>query len=131
MNGRAIVYSTLAENPELQDLGVTVMPNFGFEDAPRTPFIVIRWLSGQSKIVAGREPRFMELWVNIPTSISRDYDDVDKILAAAIQALEALEQDTLGEEWVTSIRCTGTGADQEDSGYNTITRNAGFTILAG
>lgn len=130
MNGRSVVFDALDGSEELKELGVQVMPNFGFEDAPKSPFIVLRWLSGQGKIVARREPRFLELWVNVPTSISRDFDDVDRIMAIAIGILEGLEQATLGEDWVTSIQCTGTGADQEDLGYNTITRNAGFTILA-
>lgn len=130
MNGRSIVHNALANDPVLQDLGVTVMPNFGFDDPPRSPFIVLRW--GNDGIRGGvrRGPRTLEVWANIPTSISRDFDDVEAILKRVREVLEPIEQMSDFGEHVTCITYTGTGPDVEDPGYNTITRNAGFEILA-
>lgn len=128
MNGRAIVYKALSEAEALVD--VEVMPNFGFDDPPRSPFIVLRWGSAPNRRAVKRQVRDLEVWVHVPTSISRDFDDVDAIMGKAIAILESLEQETSGGESVTCIRYTGTGPDLEDTGYNTITRNAGFEILA-
>lgn len=130
MNGRAIVYSALAEDPVIESLGVKVMPNFGFDDPPRSPFIVLRWgIEGIRRSVS-RGPRILEVWAHIPTSISRDFDDVDAIINRVISVLESIEQEEGFSERVTCIQYSGTGPDVEDPGYNTITRNAGFEILA-
>lgn len=128
MNGRAIVYKSLSEAGALA--GVEVMPNFGFDDPPRSPFIVLRWGPAPYRRAVKRNVRDLELWVHVPTSISRDFDDVDAIMQKAIAILESLEQIEGSGESVTCIRYTGTGPDLEDTGYNTITRNAGFEILA-
>lgn len=130
MNGRAVVYNLLAEDQELSEMGVEVMPNFGFDNPPRTPFIVLRWGNQGMRRAVRRGPRILEVWAHVPTSISRDYDDVDRIIERARAILESVEQmDDYGEH-VTCITYSGTGPDLEDTGYNTITRNAGFEILA-
>lgn len=128
MNGRSIVYNLLADHPELE--GVEVLPNFGFDDPPRSPFIVIRWGLSPVRRAVKREVREFSVWAHIPTSISRDYDDVDRILQSVRTALEDVEQFSSLGETVTCISYTGTSPDLEDPGYNTITRNAGFEILA-
>lgn len=130
MNGRAIVLSALAEDEEIKALGVEVMPNFGFDDPPRSPFIVLRWGNQGMRQAVRRGPRVLEVWAHIPVSISQDFDDVDCILQRAIKVLEGVEQEVGFGESVTCIRYTGTGPDLKDTGYNTITRNAGFEILA-
>lgn len=130
MSGRAIVYSLLAEDPVLVDLGVEVMPNFGFDDPPRTPFIVLRWGSHGVRRAVRRGPRVLEVWAHVPVSISRDFSRVDAIIDRAREVLEGVEQVSSFGEQVTCITYSGTGPDVEDPGYNTITRNAGFEILA-
>lgn len=131
MNGRATIFQALETDPDLEQLGVAgVLPNHGFDDVPRQPFIVISF--GNQGLQRGirRGPRTMEVWVHIPTELSRDFDLIDGIMAVVIRKLEGIEDSDLYGERVTCIRCTGTGRDLEDSGYNTITRNAGFEILA-
>ena len=130
MNGRAIVFSALAEDPELKDLGVKVMANFGFDDPPRTPFIVLRWGTESLRRAVGVGPRTLDVWAHIPASISRDYDRVDVILARVRAILEDIVQIDGSGEHVTCIKYSGTGPDLSDPGYNTITRSAGFEILA-
>lgn len=130
MNGRAIVYNLLAEDQELQSMEVKVMPNFGFDDPPRSPFIVLRWGSEGLRRAVGKGPRTLEVWAHIPTSISRDFDQVDAIITRVKEVLSTVEQVSGFGEQVTCITYSGTGPDVEDPGYNTITRNAGFEILA-
>lgn len=130
MNGRAIVYGLLADDTILQEMGVQVMPNFGFDDPPRTPFIVLRWGSQGLRRAVRRGPRILEVWAHVPTSISRDFDQVDAMIARVKEVLEGAEQVSDFGEHVTCITYSGTGPDVEDPGYNTITRNAGFEILA-
>lgn len=128
MNGRAIVHNTLANYPPLA--GIEVMPNFGFDDPPRGPFITVRWGPSPLRRAVGREVREFSVWAHIPVSVSRDFDEVDAILRHVRTALEGVEQESSFGESVTCISYTGTGPDFEDPGYNTITRNAGFEILA-
>lgn len=128
MNGRAIVRDALLNEPSLA--GVEVMPNFGFDDHPRSPFIVIRFGAAPLRRAVRREVREFSVWAHIPTSISRDFDEIDQMIIGIKEALDGLEQKTAFGESVTCITYTGTGPDIEDPGYNTITRNAGFEILA-
>lgn len=106
------------------------MPNFGFDDPPRSPFIVIRFGPAPLRRAVRREVREFSVWAHIPTSISRDFDEIDQMIGGIKKALDGLEQKTAFGESVTCITYTGTGPDVEDPGYNTITRNAGFEILA-
>lgn len=131
MRGRAAVYHALSTSEKLAEAGCSdVMPNFGFDNPPRKPFLILKFGTNNVRSGGIRGPRTFDIWAHVPVSVSRDFDDVDAILEAAISELTSMVQYEYGGERVTCIRYTGSGSDQEDTGYNTITRNAGFEILA-
>lgn len=131
---RAVVYKTLAEDPQLNAMGVAgIFPNYSLDGSPsrKKPFIIIRWEENTNrKFSRSRAPRIMNVHAHCPVEYSTDFGRIDRILERVKQILPPLEH-VAGEDGytLTSVQWTGDGSDFKDPGYETITRNASYEVL--
>ena len=138
---RSVLYQALNADPVLQGLGVVgAYPNYDLEVSPsRTqPFIIYKLQ--ESKFFGilrsgndgtGRGPRIVTVTAHVPKEMSTDYTIIDLILDRVAEIFGVLEHEAGTDGYIlTNIRHTGNGEDATDPGYDTITRNSAFEMLA-
>lgn len=138
---RALIYKTLNNDPVLTSLGLhSAHPNYSLDVSPtrERPFILYKFQ--ESKFFGilrsgndgtGRGARIMTVTVHLPKERYTDYGPIDLILDRVAELFAEIE-DMPGEDGytITCIRHTGNGEDGSDPGFNTITRNSAFEMLA-
>lgn len=148
---RAAVFRALADDPELNGMGVredTIFPNYAMDQSPtrKGMFVILRWtaqdFAGGSSIrsarsfrgtavTKGRGARNFEVWVHCPKELANDFGDIDVVLDRIEDVLLGMEHVKGADgQTVTCIQSTGRSPDTLDQGFDTVSRNASFEILS-
>lgn len=128
MPARAAVQHLLETDAELAALGVEeVYGSNAADSAPENLFLVCHWEAGTAAF-GDRGTDSLLVWAH---SKDRDYGPLDAVLRR-VRELLAEATHLLGEDGrtLTTARWNGWGDDAYDDGYNTITKNADFTIVS-
>lgn len=133
---RAVIFDALTGSAALAAAGVPsdrVFPNYAMDQVPTRKglFIVYRW--GNSSRPFGRVsgPRSLEVWVHCPKQMGSSFGPVDRALDVVDDILGGLlQQEGSDGVTVTSVSPTGRSGDLYDDGFETITRNASYEVLA-
>lgn len=133
MSARAAVYSLLATDGDLQDLGVAygnIWPAQAMDTAPRNSrFLILRW---EEETVAfkrvGRE--VLTVWAHCPRETSTDFTPLDAILNRVTEILTSATHAEGADGVLTCVDYNGKSPDLNDEGYKTITKNAAYTVVS-
>lgn len=134
MASRAALYTLL--NDEVQeagqslfDLGFTAVESSNSIDTPdANMFIIIRW--GQDGIPAykGKATNTVTIWFH---SKDQDYGPIDKAIELVKEMLADVVHLDGDDGWTMVLtEWAGDSADLIDDGFNTITRNSGYTVVS-
>lgn len=125
---RAAVQSLLETDAGLLSLGVTSV--FGSNAADSVTddlFVVIHWEEG-SRVFGNRGVDSVLIWVH---DKNRDYGRIDQALRRIRDVLqEAVHVPGVDGVTLTQADWQGWSGDLYDDGYNTVTRNGGFAVVA-
>lgn len=136
---RDAVWKLLGNDSELQTRwGIDqnrVFPNYGINHGHGSPkegyFLILRWeeITASRSNVKGLE--VLTVWAHISRHTSTDFVPLKKILFRVRQILTS-NYHVAGEDGytMTSADFTGEGRDLHDTGFDTMTRNAAFEVLA-
>lgn len=134
---RAAIFDAITGDTALNLLGITedsVFQNFSLEERPIAtgPFIILRWGdSDRPQFGDVKNPVRLTLWVHYPLEESTDFTRLDNILDACDATLSSVEDvDGTDGYAVTCVRATGRSGDFKDDGFQTISKNAGYEVLA-
>lgn len=132
---REIIMNALTNDEYLGALGFdenSVFPNWGMYDVPRDRrFLIVRFEEQDIRSPAvARGPHIITVWVHQPEEISTDFAAIRDILDEVKGCLLACVDETAFGYRISSVKFSGYGGDFKDPGYNTLTKNAGFEILA-
>lgn len=144
---RDAVYRAIVDDEELNELGInvsTVFPNYASDDRPSDSglFLILRWESqpylGASTLGGfgsgtgmGRGARDLTIWAHLPKEESSDFTRLDAVLDRLDELFREMEHVAGADGYtLTCIRPTGRSSDFRDNGFDTITRNAGYKVLA-
>lgn len=136
MAGRHVILRTLREDPVLNGMGISsnhVLMNFGQEDIPHDRdhlFIMVRFGGETFSGSIGRGPFTVNVAVHQPLEMGRDLAVVDEAVSRIRTLLPSISQETGVDGTVTAVDLRGTGGDTFDPGYNTLTRDVIFDVLA-
>lgn len=140
---RALIETLLKNDGTLAGLGIAQWAVFNQHDIserPRNdgPFLVIRWeestISSQTytgmRDGVGRAPRVLTVWAHSPIEISTDFEALDAILDRIDKILAPLENSPGTDGYtITQIQFNGRSGDLKDDGFQTVTRNATYSVL--
>lgn len=140
---RAAVFDALVNSAALNDLGIdenSVFHNYNLEQRPISyagPFVILRWETSDPPVFrdsdAGdvKSPMRLTIWANYPVEMTNDFARLDNVLDLCDSALAGL-RDTEGTDGytVTHVRAMGRSSDLQDDGFQTITKNSGYEVLA-
>lgn len=137
MSGRAAVYETLCNSRGLNSLGITryrIFPNYSKEERPipTGPFLILRWgPTPDTRWQRVKEPALLTIWAHCPIEITDDFSSVERCLDACDNALRRM-WDIPGDDGytVSQVRVGGRSGDIRDTGFETITINANYQVLA-
>lgn len=134
---RTAVFDALVNDQTLNSLGInenSVWQNYTLEERPirKGPFIILRWGdSDRPQFGNVKNPVRLVIWCHYPIEETNDFTHIDNLLDACDGALSSLE-DVAGVDGyaVTCVRATGRSGDLKDDGFQTISKNAGYEVLA-
>lgn len=77
-----------------------------------------------------KAPRVLQIWVHISWDISRDYDEINRVLNRIDSIFDEWEHviGTDGQR-ITTVRKAGRSGNLKDEGFQTITRHAIYGVL--
>lgn len=133
MSARAAVFSLLATDGDLQDLGVAygnIWPAQSLDTAPRNSrFLILRW--EETTVAFGRTgSEVLTVWAHCPREISTDFAPLDEILNRVTEILISAEHAPGADGVLTCVGYNGKSPDLNDEGYKTITKNAAYTVVS-
>lgn len=135
---RNATFEILAGTTALNNLGITrdsMWHNWTLEERPNDigPFVLLQWGAQdpppfQQEPV--KSPERLSLWYHIPIEDGEDFTVIQRALDLVDTALFTA-RDVPGSDGYTFsfARATGRSGDLKDSGYNTISKNAGYEIF--
>lgn len=139
---RTAVFDTLVNDSDLNALGIdenSVFQNWNLEKRPiaQGPFVILRWETTDPPVFRDADAGDVKsavrltLWANYPLEMTNDFSKLDNLLDLCDGALGRL-RDTAGTDGytVTCVRAMGRSSDLEDDGFQTITKNSGYEVLA-
>jgi hypothetical protein len=142
---RQVIFDALASDPVLNTMGLnedTIFHNYSTEERPVSTgaFAILRWGEQDrppftdAGLPVGdqvKAPVLLFIWVHWPIELTNDFTKLDKMLDQIDNVLFAVE-DVHGNDGyaVTLVRIMGRSADLIDDGFNTITKNASYEVLA-
>lgn len=140
---RTAVFEALTTSEELNMLGIdenSVFHNYSLEQRPIShlgPFLILRWDAQDAPVFRDSDTGDVKsalrltIWANFPLEMTTDYSRLDNVLDLCDDALVHL-QDTDGIDGytVSAVRCMGRSADFKDDGFQTISKNSGYEVLA-
>lgn len=144
---RDAIYQAIINDEDLNELGIdatTVFPNYALDQRPTDNgiFLILRWESqpyvGASTLGGfgsgtgmGRGARDLTVWAHLSREESSDFTRLDAVLDRLDIILVDMEHVSGSDGYtLTCVRPTGRSSDLRDDGFDTITRNAGYKILA-
>lgn len=140
---RDAVYQAIVNDPTLNDLGIdttSVFPNFSMDQRPPVGglFVILRWedqsFVGKGTFAGTRRgigSRNLTVWVHIAKTESSDFTRIDAAHDQIEKVLTELEHVPGDDNYtITCIYATGRGGDLRDDGFDTLTRNAAFSVLS-
>lgn len=134
MSARAAVYTLLATDGLLQDLGVAygnVWPAQALDVAPRNSrFLILRWEETNVAPGRGSESEILTVWAHCPREMSTDFVPLREILNRVTEILTSAAHITGADGTLTCVDYNGMSPDLNDEGYKTITKNAAYTVVA-
>jgi hypothetical protein len=134
VSARAAVYTLLATDGQLQDLGVAygnVWPAQALDTAPRNSrFLIMRW--EESTVAPGRasQSEVLTVWAHCPREMSTDFAPLDAILNRVTEVLTSATHVIGADGTLTCVDYNGKSPDLNDEGYTTITKNAAYTVVS-
>jgi hypothetical protein len=134
MSARAAVFSLLANDPDLNMVGISaenIWPAQSIDTAPRTGgvFLILRW-EEQTIVYAQTGSEVLTVWAHCPRESSTDYVPLLMVLERVTKVLTEATH-VVGEDGVlTCVEYNGLSADLDDEGYHTITKNAAYTVVS-
>jgi len=134
---RTYIYSLLREDAGSSDqdslgsLGLHPDDIYAAEAADdikidRFPFMVMRW-GNISKGIGPSRRQLLDVWVH---DRERDYQRIDNLLKRVESVFSSVVASDAKEGWITQIDWQGSSPDLRDDGYDTITRNSTFMVIA-
>lgn len=130
----AAVYKALVEDPLLTGYGLgdnSVFSDYSSETVPREGrFVVLRWGNQQYRGEVRTGATVLTVWVHQPETMGSDFTIINQIHDRIRTVLTEMEQ-VPGADGVkvTSVYFDGLGGSQQDPGFHTITKNAGYRVL--
>lgn len=131
------VWEAITADPDLNTLGINADTVFeaqsmNGDERPSVNghFVVVDFQEQTLSVPVNRGPRVMDIAVHVPWDITREYDEINRILNAVDSVLLPREQVT-GTDGirVTCIRPSGRSRNLSDPGWHTTTRFATYNIL--
>lgn len=134
---RVVVFEAIASNEELNSLGIqesSIFHNYSLEERPITggPFIILRWGEmDRPPFPEVKSPVRLTLWAHWPLEETNDFTRIDRLIDICDEALESIV-DTSGSDGytVTCVRSLGRSGDFKDDGFQTISKNSSYEVLA-
>lgn len=130
---RVAVYELLRDDLYLQTVygfnADRIMPAHSVDTIPRTGhFLILHWEEiTLAKVV--RPIQILTVWAHRPIERSTEFNELEDILNRVQEVLEgAVHFEASDGSKLAGVEFTGQSGDLKDSGYNTITRNAGFEV---
>jgi hypothetical protein len=135
---RNATFEVLATNADLNALGITrdsIWHNWTLEERPNPtgPFVLLQWGAQdpppfQQEPV--KSPERLSLWLHFPKELNEDFTQIQRTLDLCDTALYTA-RDVVGSDGYTLsfVRATGRSGDLDDTGFNTISKNAGYEIF--
>jgi hypothetical protein len=128
----AAVRAMLGNDPILNDYGITtdlIWATGAMDVAPRSGyFLILRW-EETSFVVGTHGPEQLTVICHRSRKETRDYTNHRKILMRVVDILTEYVH-VEGEDGIfNQARAQGLSADQVDEVYETITKNASFSVL--
>ena len=134
MSARAAVYSLLATDGPLQDLGVAygnIWPAQALDTAPRNSrFLILRWEERTPAPGRGSEAEVLTVWAHCPREMSTDFVPLLEILNRVTDILTGAVHEPGADGTLTCVDYNGMSPDLNDEGYKTITKNAAYKVVA-
>ena len=132
---RALVYTRLAGDSILHDLGVGVVESNWYSDVSpsrKECFLILRWGEVENpQFDRGNHTVPLTVWAHMPNEVGRDFGGLQKILNRVKDILTDIELEVGSDGYeVTSIRWQGMSSDFFDEGFKTSTKNALFSVLS-
>lgn len=126
---RKVVWSALANDAALNDLGITdetLFAESSLETPTDRPFAVTRW-SVSTPGFGKAHTRDLTLWVHDEPG---SYNRIDSVLLRAKEVLaEVVATNEEGGGWVSQIQWLGDSDDLSDDAQGTVTRNSVFRVV--
>jgi hypothetical protein len=133
VSARAAVYSLLATDGPLQDLGVAygnIWPAQALDTAPRNSrFLILRW-EEVTRAFGRVESEVLTIWAHCPREISTDFVPLVEILNRVTDILAGAVHEPGSDGTLTCVDYNGMSPDLNDEGYKTITKNAAYKVVA-
>lgn len=128
MTARAAVYSLLSGDATLAGLGVgAVIPTNAVDTPTEECFLIVRW-NDNTRVFGRRGSNLLAVWAH---DKNRDYGRITAVLERVEDLLTGTVHRVGADGWImTQADCNGQGPDLFDSGYETCTRYAEFTVVA-
>ena len=134
MTARAAVFSLLATDGPLQDLGVAygnIWPAQAMDTAPRhTRFLILRWEEVTLAPGKGSKQEVLTVWAHCPRELSTDYVPLLDILNRVTEVLVSAVHVAGADGILTCVDYNGMSPDLNDEGYKTITKNAAYNVVS-
>lgn len=133
--GRVALMERLLTYPAIQEAGITmdhIWPNFALDISPRTDglFMVLRWGANLAAFGNRSGKRSLTVWVYQPRQMGTDYTAIDLMIGHVIECLiDTVHFEGSDGSVLSCADFNGLSADLVDEGYDTIARNADFSVL--
>jgi hypothetical protein len=137
---RAAVLALLRGDATLATLGGTgfvVVPEYEGDQRPNDAgaFIVVCWRTVDfAPEIQDNGPKYFDLWAHIPSVVSTDFNDLDKLLDRCDEIFHAVEDGAPvvggdGQQ-LEQVGFAGRGIDIDDEGYQSICKSASYFALS-
>jgi hypothetical protein len=134
VTARAAVYSLLATDGPLQELGVAygnIWPAQALDTAPRNSrFLILRWEEMTLAPGKASKQEILTIWAHCPREMSTDFVPLVEILNRCTEILTNAIHVAGADGTLTCVDYNGMSGDFNDEGYKTITKNAAYTVVA-
>lgn len=135
---RNATFEILANTSDLNALGInrdSIWHNWTLEERPNStgPFVILQWGAQDAppfQQEPTKSPERLSLWIHFPKEDSEDFTQIQRVLDRIDTALFDA-RDVPGSDGYTLsfVRATGRSGDLNDTGFNTISKNAGYEIF--